>query len=200
MTGRRPYLRRIGRNESGATIIEFALIAPTFFIMLMGVFDIGYAVYVKSVLSGAVQKAARDSALETGASALTTIDGEVERSVLNVAGHADVSFERKSYFEFTDVGRSEVYADDNGNGACDNNETFEDENSNGVWDADIGRAGVGGARDVVLYTVNVKYAQLFPLYEFLGRSQDRMLSSTSLLKNQPFGQQGEAVLTVGSCP
>ena len=69
--------KKLARDESGATLVEFAFVAPTFLLMLMGLFDLGYSVYMRSALTGAVQNAARSAALETGPSALTAIDDEV---------------------------------------------------------------------------------------------------------------------------
>lgn len=40
---RRQFLARLSRDESGATIIEFALLAPMFLLMIMGVFQVGAA-------------------------------------------------------------------------------------------------------------------------------------------------------------
>jgi hypothetical protein len=45
----------------------------------------------------------------------------------------------------------------NGDGVCNAGEPFEDANANGSWDADQGKAGSGGARDAVLYEVQVTY-------------------------------------------
>ena len=40
--------------------------------------------------------------------------------------------------------------DINANGTCDSGEAYEDANGNGIWDANRGRIGSGGARDAVL--------------------------------------------------
>ena len=70
--------RRLRGHEDGATIIEFAFILPTFLLMLLGTFDIAYQVFLRATLSGAVQAAARESALETGPTRLSVIDQRVE--------------------------------------------------------------------------------------------------------------------------
>ena len=43
---------RLSEDESGATLIEFAFVAPTFLLMLMGLFDLGYGVFMQSALTG----------------------------------------------------------------------------------------------------------------------------------------------------
>ena len=180
------------RDQAGATLVEFAIIAPTFMIMLMGVFDLGHQIYLRAVMNGAMHEAARDSTLETGEAAEATIDGKLEAQVQRVAKSATVDFDRKSYYDFTDVERAETI-NENGtaNGQCDPGETFEDENGNGVWDSDVGSGGFGGARDIVMYTVTVSYDRLFPLYGLIGMSQQAEMEFSMVLKNQPYAQQGE---------
>ena len=55
-------LNRLRRDTRGSTIVEFAIIAPSFMILLMGVFDLGQAVYLRAVMNGAMQEAARAGA------------------------------------------------------------------------------------------------------------------------------------------
>ncbi|WP_370178480.1 TadE/TadG family type IV pilus assembly protein [Alteriqipengyuania sp.] len=181
------------RDQAGATLVEFAIIAPTFMILLMGAFDLGHSVYLRAVLNGAIHEAARDSTLESGEASETTIDNQVETIVQKVAKSADVDFERKSYYDFTDVERAETINESGtANGVCDSGETFEDENGNNTWDSDVGATGFGGPRDIVMYTVTVTYDRLFPLYGLIGMSQENSMSVSTVLKNQPFGQQGDA--------
>ncbi len=186
-------LRALRRDQAGATLVEFAIIAPTFMIMLMGAFDIGYSVYLRAVLNGSIHEAARDSTLESGPAAEAAIDDNVEKMVQMVAKSARVDFDRKSYYDFEDVKRAETINENTpANGKCDSGETFEDENGNGIWDADVGATGFGGPRDIVMYTVTVTYDKLFPLYGLIGMPQQGTMSISTVLKNQPYGQQGDA--------
>jgi len=61
----RPFAGRLQRDREGISTIEFTLVAPVFLMLIMGIFDVGQMGYGLSVLNGAVQKAARDSSLET---------------------------------------------------------------------------------------------------------------------------------------
>ena len=194
MRGLHRLFLRLGRDRRGATVVEFALIAPTFLIMLMGAFDLGHTIYVRAVMNGAMHEAARDSTLESGPGSKAAIDGRITTMVQKIVGTAELDFERKSYFSFTDVERAETINDANANGACDAGETFEDENNNGSWDADIGSEGFGGARDIILYTVTVRYDRLFPLYGLIGMSQQNEMEFSTVLKNQPYAQQPPAAV------
>ena len=123
----------------------------------------------------------------------------VRNNVRRVAPNATVTFTRASYANFTDVGQAEDFGDVNSNGACDNGETFEDANANGVWDANRGQNGNGGARDAVLYGVSVSYKRLFPIGRLIGQSDNMVLNTTTILRNQPYGLQQGAPAT-GTCP
>ncbi|MFN3516859.1 MAG: TadE/TadG family type IV pilus assembly protein, partial [Novosphingobium sp.] len=58
-------LSRIGQDEAGVSAVEFTLVAPVFLSLVIGIFDLGQMAYGISVTNGAVEKAARDSALES---------------------------------------------------------------------------------------------------------------------------------------
>lgn len=51
-------LRSLRKNE-GITTIEFALLAPIFFLLLIGIIEIGLIMYVSTVLEGATALGAR---------------------------------------------------------------------------------------------------------------------------------------------
>ncbi len=201
MTVYQHKLRELHRDESGVTLVEFGMIAPVLMMMLMGVFDIGYSAYMRSVLDGAVQKSARDSSLETGPNSLGAIDDKIEEFIKAINRDAILEFDRRSYFEFSDVARAELLTDSNSNGECDAGETFEDENGNDTWDEDVGDTGIGGPKDVVLYTVRVKYDRIFPLYGFINVPRQNVLTARTVIKNQPYGQQNANTTptTTGVC-
>lgn len=183
------FIRRAGQDRRGVTVTEFGLIAPTFLLLLLGVFDLGFTVYARAILDGAVQKAGRDASLESGGSALDTIDERVRENLGPLANDAEIDPVRLSYQDFAKVGLPEQFEDGNNNGIRDPGECFIDENSNGVWNADLGKEGLGGARDVVLYTVSMRYRRKFPLYGVIGLSDYTTIKSATVLRNQPFDAQ-----------
>jgi Flp pilus assembly pilin Flp len=186
----RRRLRHVARDRSGVTAVEFALIAPVFLIGLLGVFDLGHNMYTAALLQGAIQKAARDSTIETAESAAPDIDARVSRIVRDIAPHATLTFSRKSYTNFSDVRRPEDFTDVDGDGVCDDGEPFEDANGNGAWDADRGKMGMGGARDAVLYEVAVTYPRAFPIARLTGQKNTMTIEAKTVLRNQPYALQG----------
>lgn len=181
-------LRRLGRNERANVIIEFALAGPFFLLLVMAIFDYTWQMYANQVLQGAVSKAARDATLEGNAGNQSALDNKVKEQVLNVFKNADVTFKRKAYESFDKIGDPEVMVDANGNGVKgDKGDYFEDLNNNGTCDDDVGTDGNGGAEDVVLYTVKMKFDRVLPIWNMLGQPKEATLTATAVLRNQPYG-------------
>lgn len=201
-------LRAVARDERGAALTEFGLISPVLFLLLFGAFDIGHTLYMQSVLQGSLQKAARDGTLEAAAGNVDDprdiIDDMVRAQILPLHNAAEITFDRRFYRTFTDAAAAEAeeIVNDDGNGQCDTGESFMDANHNGVWDSDGGDAvNNAGARDNVVYTVTVEYPRLFPLYKFIGGSDTSTLVATTVLANQPFGDQDKYDAPVAvECP
>jgi Flp pilus assembly protein TadG len=180
---------RLRGDDRGAYLIELAFVMPFFLLFLMGVFDIGAQLYAKSVLSGAVESAARQNTLESNATSQTSIDDLVRAQMRRVAPYGTVSFTRLSYMDFNAVGQPEEFTDTNGNGIRDATECYQDANANGQWDSNRGRTGQGGANDAVLYRARFSFNRIFPLWRFLGQPQATTITVSTVLRNQPYANQ-----------
>lgn len=195
----RTLTARLGSDRSGATLTEFAFVAPVLVLMLMGLFDAGFQVYARSLLHGAVQEAARNSTLEGGELTIEELDEEVRDQVQNIIPSAEITFERTNYASFSDVSQPEEFDDTNGDGECNDSEPFEDLNGNGSWDEDRGREGLGGARDAVLYQATAEFERMFPMHGLMGMDKNITIVSATVLRNQPFRTQDERPAVVGNC-
>jgi Flp pilus assembly protein TadG len=193
----RSLIGALHRDQGGVAAIEFAVIAPVFMVLLMGTFNIGQMAYGTAVLNGAVQQAARNSSLETANT--QAADQMVERAAGPVFPGATFTSERTSYRDFADISRPEAFSDQDGNGTCDNNESYVDENGDGEWNADIGQSGNGGAGDVVVYTVSVTYQPVFRVPFTPEQWAQTTLTARALKKNQPFADQAEYGNQGGTC-
>lgn len=192
-------LRHAAGDERGATIVEFAMIAPVLIMTILALFDLAHTMYTGAILQGVIQKAARDSTLQGASSQEDVIDQRVTTAVRAVSPHAALAFDRKDYTSFSDVSRPEDYTDLDGDGQCDDGEPFEDVNGNGVWDSDRGSTGIGGARDAVLYTVTVTYPRMFPLASLIGISPTVSAVARTVLRNQPYDAQQVTPPVAGTC-
>lgn len=197
--------RPLARDERGVTVVEFAIVAPVMGLMLLGAFDIAHTLYMRAVLQGIVQKTARDSTLEDAADPTeqSRLDAAVTGQAKALANNAVVVISRRFYRTFSDASaaRAEAWTDTDRNGTCNNGEPYEDANQNGTWDKDGGNSGQGGAKDAVLYTVKVSYPRFFPIYNFIGGSRTTTVTASTVLKNQPYGDQGSySAPVVRYCP
>ncbi|MFB0612006.1 TadE/TadG family type IV pilus assembly protein [Aurantiacibacter poecillastricola] len=193
----RRRLRECIADERGVTVVEFALVAPVFILLLVGTLDIGQMVYAQSVLNGAVQTAARGASLEDGDTAAA--DQIVLDRVDGIMPGVEIDATRTSYYDFADIERPEQWNDEDDNNVCNDGESYVDENSNGQWDDDIGVSGNGGANDVVIYTVTATYEPLFKVPFTPESWATRTLESTAVKKNQPFANQEDYSSTAGTC-
>lgn len=205
MRPQRLLLDSLAANSRGATVVEFSIIAPVIGILLLGAFDVGHSLYMRTVLQGVVQKTARDSTLQDSGTPeeQQILDDRVRAQAKALANNANVEITRRYYRSFSEAAeaRAEDWTDTNGDGKCDSGEPYEDANGNHVWDADGGNEGQGGAKDAVLYTVTVTYPRMFPLYKLIGGSNTTTISADTVLKNQPYGDQGTyAAPVVRNCP
>lgn len=195
MSRARRMLATLAHDKRGAAALEFGFVALPMCIMLLGAFDLGYQFYVQSVLDGGVQKAARDATIVANGNT-SAIDAVVKTEVLKVAKDATFVFTRKSYSDFSGVGKPEKYKDANSNAKYDTGECFEDINGNGKWDADLGKTGLGGADDIVYYQVEATYKRLVGI-KLLGRPAQVTAKAMTVLRNQPYAAQTKP--TVASC-
>lgn len=195
-------LRAVRADARGATVIEFAIVAPTLCLFLVGAFDVAHSLYMRATLEGIVQKTARDAGIETATGNLGAIDDRVRAQVRALAANSTITITRKSYRTFSDVqaARAEDWTDTNKNGRCDAGEPYTDANSNNNWDADGGNAGQGGAKDRTLMQVTVSYPRLLPLSGFIPIPRNVSITASTVLQNQPYSDQAAASSTVRNCP
>lgn len=193
-------LRALSADRSGVTIVEFALVAPVLLMIIIAIFDLGHMMYTKSLLIGSIQKTARDSSLDGASTQEAVLDAKVSNVVRAIAPDATLQFRRRAFTDFGEIGRPEDFTDIDQDGTCDNGEPYEDANGNGKWDAQAeGKAGFGGARDAVLYTVTVTYSRIFPAFAMIGGARTATVKAETVLRNQPYGPRAESTPSIGNC-
>ena len=109
---------RLATDTRGATLIEFAFVAPVMFLLLMGLSDLAYQSYVQSILTGAMQKAGRDSTIQCAGLKTTALDNAVMSVLRSVVANPSYTSSRKNYSSFANIG-PEPYQDNNNNGQYD---------------------------------------------------------------------------------
>lgn len=185
----RPIIPRVS-NVSGATAVEFAMVAPVLMLLLTGIVECGLVLAADIVLKNATSDASRTG--RTGFTALdSTQDATVRRMIRNEAGvlmDADrITIESTAYSGFDTLKKPEPFIDANKNGKRDDGENFTDVNGNGVYDLDQGRSGYGGTNEVVLYTVSYPWRFFTPLIgRMVGTDGVLTLTATAVVQNEPY--------------
>lgn len=177
------------RRQEGATAVEFALVAPLFFMVVWGTVEVGMLALASSLMEGAVREAARVGITGYSPSGTTRADhvnNAIKKYTTGFIDFSKLKLDTKAYASFSVVGQPESYVDANGNGKYDTGETFTDTNNNGKWDSDQGAPGLGAAGEVVSYTITYEWAWLAGYAKDIFGVPSVTLKSTITLRNEPF--------------
>jgi hypothetical protein len=191
-------LRTLAADARGVTIVEFAFVAPVLVLMLVGGFDLAHQAYVRSVLQGALNDAARRAAVEDPEfiAAGDTLEERVANLIIGqvepLTSDAEIEIDQSNFYDFSGIGNPEkLMTDENENGQYDESDgdCFADLDEDGEYDIDTGREGIGGANDVVFYEATLTMPRLVPLHGILGISPEYNLRADTAIRNQPYEAQ-----------
>ena len=206
----KPFIHTLSSDQDGIATVEFGLIASVFCMVLLGAFDLSHSIYVRSVIEGEMQTAARSSALQSGNSQTQQdiVDAMVRTQMLELNNMAQITFSRRFYRSFTQALNAQHEMDinnaipaKNNDGVCETGETYADTNNNSLYDLDGGDAGQGGAQDIVVYSATMSYPRMFPMAGLIGWDRNIAIKATTVLQNQPYNAQGAyGPATVRPCP
>lgn len=186
----RRLIARLRGDQRGVNIVEFGLVAGPLMLVLFVILDFGYRLYLETVVEGTINRAARRATI--GNISTTQLDAFVRSQLIAFSKNAVITIDKKAYGDFSGVNKSEKLTDDkNGNGTWDAGDCFEDAIVNGRFDADAGKAGLGGSDDIIYYEVTVVFPRLVPLGNFLGFSSNETVTANTVLRNQPYGAQAK---------
>lgn len=181
-------LDRLVRDEKGVAAVEYAFVATPFIIVLLFIIDAGYRMYLGSVVEGTVHRAARLATV--GSLTPAQVDDYINQQLTSFSRYATISIDKKSYYEFSGVGKPEKIKQDIAPlGTYNTGDCYEDLNGNNVYDAVAGRTGLGSSDDIVYYKVTATFPRIVPLYKFLGWSNSEEVSANTVLRNQPYASQ-----------
>src|SRR5689334_948593 len=99
--------------EEGVTAIEFGLVAPVLVLFLFVFLDMGYWVYVRSTIAGALENTARSAGVGGANVDSAALQNAVEAQVRNAAPQATFVWDPRSYYQFSGIGKPEKLITDN---------------------------------------------------------------------------------------
>ena len=190
--------RRLRTDKNGSAAVEFAFVAPVFFLLLMGTVEAGIIFFAQSSLQNAVNDAAR--LVRTGQSACFSLDAnnlcqtmtadqfrtqvcnEVSALLQNCAndanGNSDLQFDVRAYpAGFTGVTNSSPLAADQ---SLPNLTAFT----------------TGGPCDVVLVRAYYRWPVFTPMLNFFlanMANNNHLLATAAAFRNEPY------TTTTGGC-
>lgn len=172
ITGLRSGLRRLlpRLGEQGTAAIEMALVGPVFILMILGIFELGYMVFVQSVLDGCARDAAR--LIRTGQVAASTNPQATFQNLLctemvSIVGCSKLIFNVQTFSNFSTVTLTPP----------------KDKNGNPI---PAFNAGVPGSDMLVEVIYNRAFFTKFVGQYLGGSSNSAFLTSTVIFRNEPF--------------
>lgn len=200
----------LGRDDKGATIVEFAMVAPALILILIAGFDFGHRSYVTAVLQGALTDSARAASVQSpvisgnGDTLEERVEDAIIRQVSPIATPGfTLNVTQSNFFDFSGIGNPErIVQDQDGDGTFDeeDGDCYSDLNENGEFDLDTGREGRGGSNDVVFYEATLTMDAIVPLANFLGGDSSYVMVAETAIRNQPWGTQATPPVVCGVVP
>ena len=168
-------LRQLLTDRKGTPALEFALVAPAFFLLLLGTFEIALMFLSTVVIEGAAIDAARQ--LRTGQAQVSINPLETFRtklcdSLFNIVPCGDLVFDVRNFTSFDSI-PTQIQLDEDGNLT---NTTFLP----------------GDPGDIVLVRVSYRWNFVTPLVGRLisdNETNSFLLLSSAIFRNEPFRLQ-----------
>ncbi len=188
-------LRLILSDARGAVLMEFGLLIVPLCVVLMGVIDMGFGMYLRSTMQGAVNDVSRMAVVQDpNFSGTGTVEQRISAAIkARLAGLADVGtwdVDVESFNEFSRVGAPEkITRDANNNGRVDVGDCWLDLEPNGEYDTAPSRTGLGGADDIAIYTASLSMPRILPMAGLIGMSPNYEIVVRSAVRNQPYANQ-----------
>jgi len=197
----RRLLRRFRKDDSGATVVELAMIFPVLVVVLVGIIEMSLGMFINTVVEGSLREASRlglTGQIQEGESNDQALVDMLNEATLGLLGLTTSDVSTLVYENFESVGKGEDFTDINGDGVYTatpvtaddgtdypDGEPWDEVNGNGMWDEDFGVAGLGSPGDIVLYTVeydwNLLSKNLIPILDGV-----LPLRASIVVQNEPY--------------
>jgi Flp pilus assembly protein TadG len=167
-------LRRISRSESGSTLIEFALLAPLFFILIIGLIEFVLFQYKTYALNHVVYEAARNiqtGEVQTSGDMLEAFEEEVCAQAGSLIDCEEITFDVRSFDNIGAINFTPAEFDAEGNP------------SNFVFEP-------GGPEDYSAVRAAIKHNFITPfMNEVFGLGPDlpAIVNGYVVVRNEPWG-------------
>lgn len=206
-------IRRFAADRRGMAAIEFAIIAPVYFLITLVLIEVALVFTASMTLEAGARAASRygltgamvdgrtraeiireivtahvcPEALDADGSTRCYWSADGPLSVDENGGLTPLFLATRAYTDPRNIGIGEPFADSAPfNGRFDVGESFEDLNGNGVFDADAGRANAGGPNDFVVYRVGMWQRVVNPLVRAALGGEHIYHEARLVIRNEPY--------------
>lgn len=200
------FLKRFLRAREGATIVEFAIVAPVFFLLLLGIIEFGLFTFHKVAIESIAMQVGREATLgranadptcaSTGNDRYDYIRCYVNRKAGGLIDGDEVLVSINPVAEGGVRAAPEICLD-NPNRPSSTPLTcrsWEDTNGNGVYEG-LTQVNAGEAGQLVEVRISYPWRVLVPfMNRFIGGKDNTgkdtdsvMITSSTIIKNEPFG-------------
>ncbi len=182
-------LRRLWRDDSGTTAIEFAFVALGLVYLMVGIIEFAMAMTVGNSLEAATNLSSRLGKTgfvdeEAQLDQEQTIMEEVERRVGPMIDIGKLAITHEVYNDFTSLTNPDILKDQNEDGDTDDPGEWTDVDGDGFKD---GADGVGGSGNIVVYRISYPWEIMTPLIaQFVSDDGIINLTAYSVVKNEPY--------------
>ncbi len=184
--------RRIKHENSGATAVEFAIVAVPFFMLLLGIIEYGMYMMTKVALESIVAQAGREASVTTGTAAcdrVCTVRHYIEEKGSGLINYTSIQITSSNLSTGTGASTPAEFCMIPGPPhPCDGSPCtaiMNDVNGNGICDTGSGSFSVGGPGDLIELRVTYPWSVLNPFMKpFFGPAGAVVISSTTVVKNE----------------
>lgn len=212
MSDRRNFrLRRIAAAQEGATILEFAIVAPMLLLIMMAIIEYGLIQFNRAALESVVAQAGRQASLgvtsddRTGCSKSNQVDYvkcyiqvKTEDLIGNQGEGGNIIITATPLVVGTSTGAKQpdiCLSDPPSVTSCPNNIPYIDRNGNGLFDGLAETNSYGANGQLMHVRVYYPWRTILPyLDRFFAQSDNEgnragviMLTAATIVKNEPSG-------------
>lgn len=193
----KPFLR----DTQGATIVEFAVVAPIFFLLMMAIIEFGLYMMTSVALESAVGQAGRVASLGAGSTDVATqVENTIKKKTAGLPRANSIIIEANVVNANTTGGtvKPDLCLPHGPSGApssgpCPVGIPFIDNNGNGTYD-DSGKVSLGQPGQLVEIRASYPWRVYFPILNQFFVAKDSqgnnvkgisMITATTVVKNEP---------------